>query len=1185
MTPGGAATVEARPRLAIWGLTVVAVGALAVALGTFASVDAQKSLAGFLLVLVFVAAVAGFVRVPHMAAAGTVVLFALIPSLKVFIGDWVGVLKDLVVLAAAIAGAYFFFFQRRRPDPWVLGLVGLLVALYVVNLGGGHGVAWAQGVRLFGEPLVLLLVGLVLPGRRKTFRWAVGALLGTACFVALYGLLQQAVGSWTVVSWGYDFNKQVRTVGGHLRSFGTFDDPFAYAAFLLFGLAALIFWFRRVPRVFVAGALILAGLAASYVRTAALVLAALVGLAIVRRFRLPARAVAIGAATFAGLAIVSTLAVGGAGETQTFRHKIETSHGTRVETLRVHNVVLNGRAEAWKAALGSDPRAWIFGRGVGRVGTAADRAAYTFTSRTAVALADKQAACIAGRVKNCPVDSGYLATVADVGIVGLAVLLALFGRLVALAARAARQQKDAGWLALGLLVTLLLDALARSSFTGFPTAFLALLLVGLALSAARADKPRLTGLGPYARRREPQVRRAPTPHEAGPGRGLLSALRGAARDRDARRQALAAVGARWRRQIAILAPVRKAGARAARSLRRRLTSAWRAGAERDSVWALATALATMVAASVVMQLWRADLSIPLYGRLADITPFEMVVRATIDHGWYLNNHDLAAPLGQNLWGWRGVDGDSLQLLVQKLIGFASSNSALVVNVYYLLTFPLIAAVAFLVLRRLDCSRGSALVAATLFATLPYHFAHAHVYLSNYIAVPLGAYLVLTIFNWDPLFARRAGTDGLRAWLSPRSLTTAAICFVVATTGIYYAVFTIILVAVATVLSVLTGAGRRTAVTGMAVLTLLASTLVLDDAPRLVHDALHGSEPAAAVRGDLETEHYSLKLTDLVFPFVNHRAKAFAEFSRHYQATSLQGLNESAAASLGLVGTVGFVWLILAVLTAPLGRRRLGTVRQRHAGVATLVAFGFATLGGGSSVIAYTISPSLRAWSRFSVFIAFFSLLAVAQLLDAARVRLGRRSGLLTAVMLALVLVVGLDDQTNPGFTPPYSAAAAQHRSDSAFVSQIEHRLPRGAAVFQLPIVPFPEAGKRFAMPDYDHLRMYLASRHLRWSYGTAKNSRRDWQAALNVSDVNGTLQKIALTGFDGIEVERLGYPDRAAALERTLQALTGVAPIVSRDGQLSFFDLRAYAERVRARLSPTQLAAERRSVLEPYTHR
>jgi O-antigen ligase len=85
------------------------------------------------------------------------------------------------------------------------------------------------------------------------------------------------------------------------------------------------------------------------------------------------------------------------------------------------------------------------------------------------------------------VDSGYLATVADVGLVGVTVLLALFARLAVLAWRRIRFGEPSGWLALGLITVIMLDALTRSSFTGFPTAFLGLFIIGAALAARPAQ--------------------------------------------------------------------------------------------------------------------------------------------------------------------------------------------------------------------------------------------------------------------------------------------------------------------------------------------------------------------------------------------------------------------------------------------------------------------------------------------------------------------------------------------------------------------------------------------------------------------------------------------------------------------------------------------------------------------------
>jgi hypothetical protein len=71
-------------------------------------------------------------------------------------------------------------------------------------------------------------------------------------------------------------------------------------------------------------------------------------------------------------------------------------------------------------------------------------------------------------------------------------------------------------------------------------------------------------------------------------------------------------------------------------------------------------------------------------------------------------------------------------------------------------------------------------------------------------------------------------------------------------------------------------------------------------------------------------------------------------------------------------------------------------------------------------------------------------------------------------------------------------------------------------------------------------------------------------------------------GFAGLYVDRLGYADRGAALEREIRARLGSDPLVSQSGRHSFFDLRAYGQRLEAARPPATLAAFQRAVLEPF---
>ena len=459
-----------------------AVALVAAAATVFASLmavraGAQLSVGALLAIALFAAAVGGFVSYPHVTVAFTVVIFALIPALKVFVLPEIGALKDLLVVAGAVAAVLLYVFERERALDRTIGvLVFMLLGLYVLNVRGEHDVAWLQGIRLVGEPLILLLVGMTLRDPRRTARWALGTLVLTCCLVAAYGLYQQVVGKYVLVEWGYSFENQVRSLeGGQFRSFGTLDDPFAYAALLCFGLAALAFWFRRGVRVWTATALITVGLAFSFVRTSGLILVFFGGLLLRRWGQNVSAALVVAASLLAGAAILVNTS-----GTQSQVYPVIAGDPTSGTGGSTANLILNGRISAWQAAVGDNPVDWALGRGVGEVGTAAARATYTLAP-AADAPEDPTVQAV---------DSGYLATLADVGVFGLALLLLLFWRLITLAWSAASAGSGYGWVALALLGALLLDAVTRASFTGFPTAFLGLLLIGLCISAAAEDGPR-----------------------------------------------------------------------------------------------------------------------------------------------------------------------------------------------------------------------------------------------------------------------------------------------------------------------------------------------------------------------------------------------------------------------------------------------------------------------------------------------------------------------------------------------------------------------------------------------------------------------------------------------------------------------------------------------------------------------
>jgi hypothetical protein len=544
---------------------------------------------------------------------------------------------------------------------------------------------------------------------------------------------------------------------------------------------------------------------------------------------------------------------------------------------------------------------------------------------------------------------------------------------------------------------------------------------------------------------------------------------------------------------------------------------------REPAFAVAAMALTLAVAAVVLELWHADLGVP-FTYTGDGTLNLVFIKTVLENAWHFQNPRLGAPDGLELYDYPVINGETLNLLLFRILGLGHGNPALVMNLFFLLTFPLTALTAFMVLRRLPASRGVSLVLAVLFALLPYHFmrGEAHVFLAAYYCVPLGAYLAIAVFRGDALFGSRRQT-----------LVTAAMCAVVATASGsgYYAVFTVLFVAAAAALRFVVRRERDAFVAGSAVVAAITVVTLLQLAPTIVNRAANSANEEVAQRYWFESENYGLRLTNLVLPVDGHRIERLARMKQEYVDKIPQ--TEARAATLGIVATVGFLWLLAVALIACVGAGRRYDLGL-HTGLAafTVIAFVVATTGGLATLIAVAW-PQIRAWNRLSVFLAFFAFAAVALLLGRMERRLPAAA---SAVVLAAVLAVGVFDQTTKAYVPPYDAAKSAWDEDEAFYSDLEGGLPQGAMVVQLPYEMFPEPpAARQAI--YEPAKAYLHTDEVRWSYGAMRGRPADWLGPLAGRPLREVVDAARERGFAGVLVDRLGYADGGAAIEAELRAL------------------------------------------------
>jgi hypothetical protein len=594
-------------------------------------------------------------------------------------------------------------------------------------------------------------------------------------------------------------------------------------------------------------------------------------------------------------------------------------------------------------------------------------------------------------------------------------------------------------------------------------------------------------------------------------------------------------------------------------------------------------LLCMFIVSWVMQLHRTRLDVPFeWG--GDALYYSVVVRGMIDHGWFLHNESIGAPWGTDLYDFPMPDAVNFAII--KLLTVFSSNYAVVLNLFFLLTFPLVTVTALYVLRHFGLGYPASLLASLLYTFTPYHFIRNvhHLLQSTYYTVPLVVMVVVWVMSGD-LFGKNSKSKPAQPiYRSKRFIAALVICFIASSVGWgYYAFFACFFLLVAGIWRSVQTRKARDFVGASILIAVISFGLFLNLLPNIYYIRHHGNT-GMSQRVPAEAEAYGLKIAQLVLPINDHRVHALAGLKAKYNNAPLT--NENQASTLGLFATVGFLFLIVWLFV----RRRNPDREHAHdsllnnLSLLNVSAILLATIGGFGSIVALVIFPQIRSYNRISIFIAFFAVTAVAIVLD--RVQQSsfgvKAHPALMGVIFTILLAVGVLDQTNPGFIHLYEIGRADFDVGREFVQQIESRLPENAMVFQLPYVRFPEAGDRLGMADYEHFKAYLHSKRLRWSYGSIRGRQGDrWEQNVTGLRTDEMIESLSLAGFSGIYVDRKAYADGGKNIEAELTNALRITPMVSRDNKLAFFDLSQFNETFKHKFTSEQWEKRRELSLDP----
>lgn len=502
----------------------------------------------------------------------------------------------------------------------------------------------------------------------------------------------------------------------------------------------------------------------------------------------------------------------------------------------------------------------------------------------------------------------------------------------------------------------------------------------------------------------------------------------------------------------------------------------------------------------------------------------------------LFNERLGAPDVATLLDFPGV-GNSTTIIIWVLSWFTESVTAVTYG-YLLATFVLDGIGMSILLRKLQVNRKTAFVFSTLFAFAPYHFYRylGHAALCEYAEIPLAIYLSLYIIG---------AIKQDKKWKIVVMTVLLGLGY-----GYYYA-FGLILLAVAYIIKFIRLDEKKKIYKDLWVILLVLLTILASFIPRIAYSFMYGSNLEAGHRSWVEQEYYGLKIINLLLPVTYSRIEALRNLTATYMTTAPLVM-ENWMASLGIIGSIGFISLCVALIISFVSKKKCVGKEWEvidYLSLSTLVLVLMGSIGGFGVIFNWVVTSQIRCYNRASIVITALAMTMVALLVN----RLGKRW--LSYAVCILVFCVGVYDQVSIYGTYWQDGIKPTQAMFEEYFSEVEKKLPEGAMVYQLPYMDYPESGSINNLPAYKPFTGYLFTEKLKWSYGGIRG--RDVSAKkLNVDSgmSYAFLDGIKEAGFEAVYIDLDGYADGGEEILTFYNAL-GIEPMVSGDGKLYIYDI------------------------------
>lgn len=574
---------------------------------------------------------------------------------------------------------------------------------------------------------------------------------------------------------------------------------------------------------------------------------------------------------------------------------------------------------------------------------------------------------------------------------------------------------------------------------------------------------------------------------------------------------------------------------------------------RSVLYAAGVAGIVLLVAFQGLHLWSYDFKVP-FTYDGDALINLMYMKSVAQDGWPTTISGLSAPFGYP--GAAFPILSSTDWLIIKFMALFTHEPGYLINGFWLLTLVLSAWSAAYAAWQLGLSRTLSFVSGVLYAFLPYALMRniSHINLVYYV-VPLLCLLAVLIAS---------GGEGVRR---PRQATIVGIlaCVAQGFDYVYYSFFAVLLFGIAGLLAYRRGERWRLKLPALAIAVItLATTINLF--PGIQSWRQDGKPPEMAYKSPAEAEFYGLKIRRLLVPHPANPIRPLGKYAEKDLKAGFPNENENSFARLGMYGALGFVLMVWFTL-----RRTAGHALSQPA--SALSALGLATLlittvGGFGAVINLLTVPDIRAYNRFSVFLAFFCIVIAGLWLSDKFADKSPRWRVIAGFVAGAFIALSLYDQMLDGLPIVHiqQESIRQANVDRAAVRNLERAFPEGAVVLQYPFSGYPIMYPFHKMRSYDHARSYIWSVNSRWSWPSFSQRHRAWQDKMSGLQGEDLVRTAIFSGFNAIWINRDAYEDHGQQLLSGL-LVPQVKQIDIGSDQIAVLDLRDKAATLKKSMS------------------